>query len=352
MNTNTLVAALLAMTAASHSWAQPVQWRVEDGGNGHWYEGVAFPPDAAVSWQEARASALGRGGDLASLTTTLEANWVYSQVVANTHLWLGDFGPYVGLHQQPNSPEPSGGWVWVDGTPNIGVVPWYWNQPDNYAASCGGDQYACYWTGGPWFSSPQNSLADVSGSGFCCCTLDGRIPAALIEYSADCNNDGIVDFGQILSGELQDANHNGIPDGPGIATQPTDQSVGVDVPVTFIVEVGSPASCGAPVTYQWQRRNPAVIDTSAPAEWLDLVDGAGMLNTHGANFSILHPTPALATGYRCKIGGGCGCEPQTGGFIYTDTVNFSVACPADFNADGGIDFSDVEAFFERWENGC
>ena len=27
-------------------------------------------------------------------------------------------------------------------------------------------------------------------------------------------------------------------------------------------------------------------------------------------------------------------------------------CPADFNMDGGIDGSDVEAFFERWENGC
>jgi uncharacterized membrane protein len=27
-------------------------------------------------------------------------------------------------------------------------------------------------------------------------------------------------------------------------------------------------------------------------------------------------------------------------------------CEADFNADGGVDFSDVQAFFERWESGC
>jgi hypothetical protein len=33
-------------------------------------------------------------------------------------------------------------------------------------------------------------------------------------------------------------------------------------------------------------------------------------------------------------------------------VNFSVSCPADFNADGGIAVQDFEAFFERWENGC
>jgi hypothetical protein len=36
--------------------------------------------------------------------------------------------------------------------------------------------------------------------------------AFLIEWSADCNSDGIVDFGQILAGELDDANGNNIPD--------------------------------------------------------------------------------------------------------------------------------------------
>jgi hypothetical protein len=35
---------------------------------------------------------------------------------------------------------------------------------------------------------------------------------AIIEWSADCNSDGIVDFGQILAGELDDANGNNIPD--------------------------------------------------------------------------------------------------------------------------------------------
>jgi hypothetical protein len=34
----------------------------------------------------------------------------------------------------------------------------------------------------------------------------------VIEWSADCNNDGLVDYGQILSGQLADANANGIPD--------------------------------------------------------------------------------------------------------------------------------------------
>jgi hypothetical protein len=33
-----------------------------------------------------------------------------------------------------------------------------------------------------------------------------------VEWSADCNSDGVVDYGQILAGQLADANTNGIPD--------------------------------------------------------------------------------------------------------------------------------------------
>jgi hypothetical protein len=33
-----------------------------------------------------------------------------------------------------------------------------------------------------------------------------------LEWSADCNNDGLVDYGQILAGDLPDANNNNIPD--------------------------------------------------------------------------------------------------------------------------------------------
>ena len=44
---------------------------------------------------------------------------------------------------------------------------------------------------------------------------DGLIHVAatyIIEWSADCNNDGIVDYGQILQGQLADTNANGVPD--------------------------------------------------------------------------------------------------------------------------------------------
>ena len=34
----------------------------------------------------------------------------------------------------------------------------------------------------------------------------------MVEFSTDCNGDGIVDFGQILDGTLSDEDLNGIPD--------------------------------------------------------------------------------------------------------------------------------------------
>jgi len=36
--------------------------------------------------------------------------------------------------------------------------------------------------------------------------------AYCIEWSADCNNDGIVDYGQIRDGTFSDTNANGVPD--------------------------------------------------------------------------------------------------------------------------------------------
>jgi hypothetical protein len=41
---------------------------------------------------------------------------------------------------------------------------------------------------------------------------------SIFEWSADCNSDGIVDYGQILTGQLADLDLNGVPD---ICQQPT-----------------------------------------------------------------------------------------------------------------------------------
>ena len=139
---------------------------------------------------------------------------------------------------------------------------------------------------------------------------------------------------------------------PQVLTLPASQTLNVDQPVFFALETNPESPCAAGLAYQWQRRDPRVANEAAPNAWLDLSDGGGVLGTRSATLAIFRPAPGLATGYRCKITNACGCEADSNGVIYTNTVNFTVACPADFNADGGIDFGDIEAFFERWENGC
>ena len=60
------------------------------------------------------------------------------------------------------------------------------------------------------YGSPSNVVWNDIGEASTCSSFPVR--AAVIEWSADCNNDGLVDYGQILAGELADANLNNIPD--------------------------------------------------------------------------------------------------------------------------------------------
>jgi hypothetical protein len=46
----------------------------------------------------------------------------------------------------------------------------------------------------------------------------------VMEFDADCNNDSIVDYGQILQGQLTDSNTNGVPD---ICEQPRCQDADI-----------------------------------------------------------------------------------------------------------------------------
>jgi hypothetical protein len=139
---------------------------------------------------------------------------------------------------------------------------------------------------------------------------------------------------------------------PTIVTQPVDCNAAADSPAAFALQAEPSALCDAPIAYQWQRRNPLVADSTRPDAWIDLVDDGNILNARTSALIIMRPIPGMATGFRCRLTGGCNCEGRAEEFVYSATVNFSLACPADFNADGGIDFTDVEAFFERWENGC
>ena len=53
-----------------------VEWRVADGGNGHWYEGVAVAAD--ISWDAAKVACESRGGHLATLTSPAEDDFLWA----------------------------------------------------------------------------------------------------------------------------------------------------------------------------------------------------------------------------------------------------------------------------------
>jgi hypothetical protein len=204
-------AAVVAATMVSAAQAQQaVQWKVSDGGNGHWYQGILTSPQGS-SWSVARAIAIARGADLACVHSSSEAEWLFASIVRDPSLWSGSAGPWVGGLQTSGSTEPAGGWVWVDGT-SVHPTVWSAGQPDN-STVCGGDNNRIgYWNAQQ--GSPRPFLEDSPDSAVLECppSLLGRRVGALIEWSADCNNDSIVDYGQIRDGTLADSNANNIPD--------------------------------------------------------------------------------------------------------------------------------------------
>jgi hypothetical protein len=190
------VAAAAVCAIASPVCAQDaVQWRVEDGGNGHWYrlEGPYF-----VSWLSARTYAESMGGHLVTLTSETEQAFAADVAFNSTpnqvdDCWLGAMQDLAAS----DFSEPAGGWRWVTGEP-WGFTAWRTitgapNGPGEFLVST---------------TVPSDQLRWV----------DGRAPhepgncQAFVEWSADCNSDGIVDYGQIRDGTFTDLNANGVPD--------------------------------------------------------------------------------------------------------------------------------------------
>jgi hypothetical protein len=119
-------------------WASAVffaltNWSLQTGGNGHYYQAVLAP--AGISWSNASLTASNRGGYLATLTSSNENAFVFSLVSPDTNLWFYSvhwWGPWLGGIQPSGSPEPAGGWQWINGEP-FGYANWASasGQPNN-----------------------------------------------------------------------------------------------------------------------------------------------------------------------------------------------------------------------------
>ena len=192
--TQALSVAVAAGSICSGVTAQSsaVQWTTASGGNGHWYRVVV----ATVTWDVAANSAMGLGGHLATIQSADE-----SALIRSLGVWDNC---WIGLTQNHSSSaflEPTGGWEWVTGEP-VTYTNWRIHtnppEPNNYG---GYEDWAHLDAGAVTWNDSEQLPPPWNG-----------VTAYAVEYSADCNSDGIVDYGQILSGELIDTNSNGIPD--------------------------------------------------------------------------------------------------------------------------------------------
>jgi hypothetical protein len=223
-----VLAVTAAVTANGALAGDAVQWRVEDGGNGHWYRAV----DAATG-DSAIVLAASLGGNLATI-----ANAGENAIVKQVFLATGKQYAWIGLLQASGQATPGAGWYWVTGEP---LKYLNWTDHNGAFPTSAPDDSPCAIS--PWGvenDQANQGVMDPTGrwddleNGMPTCGSPVWNNAAIVEWSADCNNDNIVDYGQILNGTLADTNTNNIPD----CCEPGNSCCLGDIYVNHIVDGG------------------------------------------------------------------------------------------------------------------
>ena len=170
-----LLIVIFVAAFSSGALAAPVQWRVEDGGNDHWYDVIHF----SGTWDEANAHAQtqhldGMQGYLATLTSAEENDYVWTNFPYNSY--------FLGGYQTETTSEPAGNWAWVTGEP-WAYTNWHPNEPDNGVGYPGGPEdhleFKDITTTGEW-----NDISNTQ-------VREGYIVE--FEEPADADGDGIPD---------------------------------------------------------------------------------------------------------------------------------------------------------------
>lgn len=181
-----MVAVVTVALPASTATAQAVQWSKGASSNGHWYERVASP----LSWDAASLAAQAVGGHLVTFGSVAEQEFVALQLMpdcAGCKYWIGG-------HQAVGACEPACGWTWVIPTEPV-TVQWYAGDPDN---GFGDEDCMALKATGTYKGVTDQVCSNAYGY--------------FVEWQADCNGDGLVDKGQILSGQYADADGDGVLD--------------------------------------------------------------------------------------------------------------------------------------------
>lgn len=130
---------LLLPTAAK---AQPLEWPVSEGGNGHFYQLVIDSPNK--SWLEDHLSSLTLGfngwpGHLATITSAVENAWIMTHLFdpnlpSDSVVYLGGWNDgFVGapecLVRLDNPCAPLGDWHWITGE-TWNYAAWAYGEPN------------------------------------------------------------------------------------------------------------------------------------------------------------------------------------------------------------------------------
>jgi hypothetical protein len=180
------VAGVAGLSCVDGALGDAVEWRVADGGNGHWYEKIS----TVMSWDAHKENAEHLGGHLATITSAAENSVVWNLGDWPIVCWLGGRAP-AGEGCNPAA------WTWVTGEP---------------------------WSYAPWAVAEPSECQEVFLTFLTEAQWNNGYPApgvAVYEYSADCNSNGIIDYGEIRNGFVEDTNGNNIPDACECAADPS-----------------------------------------------------------------------------------------------------------------------------------
>jgi len=133
----------------------------------------------------------------------------------------------------------------------------------------------------------------------------------LIEADADCNEDGVVDYGQIVRGELVDLNSNWIPDV-------------CETSISTVIPPSVPSQGGASVTIR------GTGFPSSPEVRIGGVPATGVLRVSNTQINLISPPvlPGLA-------------DVSVNSFTLSDGIYIRPECGSDLDQDGEVTAADI-----------
>ena len=120
----TTVVIYMVMAICNQAAAAPVfiEWKVSEGGNGHFY---ALTENAS-SWDQAQTTATAFGGNLATINDATENQWVLDTFAQPSNIWIGFYQDLL----DPDYSEPGGAWKWISGEA-VTYTNWISGEPND-----------------------------------------------------------------------------------------------------------------------------------------------------------------------------------------------------------------------------